>query len=370
MVYRVIVDARPLRDKKAGIGRYVEEMVKSLSKFADIELILVSNRSIVISGDYDKERVIFVYDKFWNFLPGTFWYIFRVPFFARRYKANIVWGTQHALPFWKVRGVKYIVTWHDLVFAFFPETMSFYNRLVMSLVVAKTLKLADHIIAVSETTKKDLLRLYGSVVDEVKVSVIYEGKSLPDDVETNKSLYSVSGDYIFMLGSLEPRKNIVSIIRAFTFIKKRYPEMKLVITGGSGWKNSFIWKEVESSEYKSDIIFTGYLSDIDVVNLMRRCKVFIFPSLYEGFGLPLVEAEGKCPVIVSDIPVFIELGKFFDNLFFCDFSAESEKVANKVIEILEKSPSNLSFKGDAKEIFSWVYAAEKLKKVFEKVIYE
>ncbi|URA10862.1 glycosyltransferase family 4 protein [Thermospira aquatica] len=356
---RIGVDARPLREKKAGIGRYVEEMVNALSQRGEVELVLFSNRNVVLDEQV-RGKVTIVEDKKWKYLPGTLWYLLRIPGLIQRYGIEIFWGTQHALPFTKPRGCFYVVTWHDLVYAFYPETMSWYNRLVSLLVVKRTLAVADSIVAVSETTKRDLLE-HHPFVPSSKVSVIYEGKSLPD--ETSVTFSQQYTPYLFLLGSLEPRKNILSVLEAFRFIKEKRPDLKLVITGGRGWKKTALQNAVDRHPYRQDIVFTGYVSDETIVDLFKSCEAFLFPSLYEGFGLPLLEAEEKCPVIVNDIPVFRELGRFFENLFFCDFSEDSERVADDIFFILSGNPARLLLRGEYREIFTWEYAAQKMVQV-------
>ncbi len=357
---RIGVDARPLREKKAGIGRYVEEMVKALSRRDEVELMLFSNRPIVLD-EAAKAKVTVVEDMGWKHIPGTLWYLLRMPGFIRQYQLEVFWGTQHALPFAKPAGVRYLVTWHDLVYALYPETMSWYNRLISSLVVHRTLSVTDHVIAVSETTKKDLLKYHPSL-PESKISVIYEGKSLPDEAHSpSPQQYT---PYLFLLGSLEPRKNLVSVLEAFRWLKAKRPDIKLVITGGTGWKKSILQTVVENHPHRQDIIFTGYVSDDEVIALMKSCEAFLFPSLYEGFGLPLLEAEGKCPVIANDIPVFRELGRFFENLCFCDFSATPEIVSEEIERILSGNPARLMLRERFRELFTWEYAAQEMVQVF------
>lgn len=353
------VDARPLREKKAGLGRYVEEMVRAISRRGDVEVVLFSNRSVVMDESV-KAKVRVVEDKGWKHFPGTLWYLLRMPGLIRRYSLDVFWGTMHALPFSKPEGVRYVVSWHDLVYVFYPETMSLYNRLVLLLVVHKTLTIADHIVAVSETTKKDLLT-YHPFVSESSVSVIYEGKSLPDETAATASQRYVP--YLFVLGSLEPRKNLLSVLKVFQYLKESRTSLKLVITGGIGWKKRALQTALENHPHRNDIIFTGYVSDDEVIALMKSCEAFLFPSLYEGFGLPLLEADGKCPVIANDIPVFRELGRFFENLFFCNFSETPEKAADEVLHVLSNHPPRITLREESRERFTWDYAAQEMMRV-------
>lgn len=239
-------------------------------------------------------------------------------------------------------GVKKILTIHDLSFLrnpeFFSRRKNFWHKMIN---VKKLVKRFDRIVAVSENTKRDIVELCG--VDENKIKVIYAGvgrefrkitndqfltaeaeQAISNDQngiippppfikgeENNderrlvevKSKYNLPDKFILYLGTVEPRKNVDGIIRAYNELRHKNQELgnvKLVVAGGKGWKSDNIYQERERSEFRHDIKFLGYVDSEDKVYLYNLALVFIYPSFYEGFGFPPLEAMASgVPVITS-----------------------------------------------------------------------
>lgn len=221
-------------------------------------------------------------------------------------------------------GAKSVITIHDLSFLRYPEFFSarqnFWHKLIN---VKRLIKRFNRVIAVSENTKRDIVELCG--IDEDKIKVIYAGageeyrqisnfqfliskqiQNLNDDKEKIlgvKNKYNLPDKFILYLGTLEPRKNVDGIIRAYNESRVASCELrdyKLVIAGGQGWKSENIYREWEKSEFKDDIKFLGYIDSKDKVYLYNLAAVFVYPSFYEGFGLPPLEAMAcGLPIITS-----------------------------------------------------------------------
>ncbi|MFH1427089.1 MAG: glycosyltransferase family 1 protein [Patescibacteria group bacterium] len=216
---------------------------------------------------------------------------------------------------------KSILTIHDLSFIRYQKFYSLRKNLWHKLVnTKKLLNQFDTIIAVSENTKSDIIELGG--VDNSKVKVIYsavEGqfrkisKEEPDfnNLDVIRAKYDLPWDFILFLGTIEPRKNIIGLIKAFSILKvnnSNLKSLKLVIAGGQGWKSKSIFKEWEKSKYKADIKFLGYVDREDKVYLYNLAKIFIYPSFYEGFGFPPLEAMSSgTPVVSSNISSLPEI---------------------------------------------------------------
>ena len=209
---------------------------------------------------------------------------------------------------------KLIVTVHDLTFLVHPET-HIPITLEINKTIHKTLKSADAIIADSMATKKDIIRLIG--INEKKIYVIplaarEEFKPVNNKFVINeaKKKFHINGSYIIFLGSLEPRKNIVRLLKAYSDLKsKKKIKEKLVIVGQKGWLYNPIFSEVRANKIESDVIFTDYIPTSDVVKLINGAKLLIYPSIYEGFGLPILEAMAcGTPVITSNISSMPEAG--------------------------------------------------------------
>jgi glycosyltransferase involved in cell wall biosynthesis len=273
------------------------------------------------------------------------------------------------------RGVKSLITIHDLSFLKYPEFFSwrknFWHKMIN---VKKLIKRFDTIIAVSENTKRDIVKLCG--VDENKVKVIYPGlgnefintETANDKLSQVKNKYNLPDKYILYLGTIEPRKNVDGIIKAYNKLRTTYSEMqdyKLVIAGGKGWKSDNIYKEWEKSEFKNDIKFLGYIEDKDKIYLYKLASVFIYPSFYEGFGFPPLEAMASgVPVICSyaaSLPEVVDGSALMVNPYNINDMTRALK------EILtDENLKNRLIKQGLEQVkkFSWENTAKKYLEIF------
>ena len=220
------------------------------------------------------------------------------------------------------RGCRKVVTFHDLSFEHYPEFFSKRKRLWQKFLMntKKEAEKADKIIAVSNSTKADLVNFYG--VNENKIEVIYSGvserfKPVNSEqrtmnnregkaIEGVKKKYNLPDKFVLYFGTIEPRKNIVGLIKAFELLKSDcssfsvHCSLKLVIAGTKGWLYRDIFREAQNSKYSQDIIFTGFVEDTDKPFLYNLAELFIYPSFFEGFGFPPLEAMAcGLPTIVS-----------------------------------------------------------------------
>lgn len=206
------------------------------------------------------------------------------------------------------RKAKLILTIHDLSFKHFPETFPFKTRLWHWFVNPKTLaRNAQKIIAVSRSTKEDLERIYK--IPEEKIEVIYNGiseklgvidRNNPRLLEV-KEKYDLPFNFILFLGTFEPRKNIIGAVRAYEILRRRggkdMERFKLVIAGARGWKSRKIKKDIGRSEFREDILLLNFIEEDDKTYLYNLASLFVYPSFFEGFGIPPLEAM-KCGINV------------------------------------------------------------------------
>lgn len=214
---------------------------------------------------------------------------------------------------------KFILTIHDLSFELYPETFSLKRRLWHHFVnPARLCKMADKIIAISESSKSDVISLYA--VPKTKIQKIYNGAS-DDFLQMNrndqrlidvKEKYHLPFNFIFFLGTIEPRKNISALVRAFDQLKSLnnpyLNKYKLVIAGAKGWKTEGILAEMRKAKFTKDIIYTNLIINEDKPAVYNLAALFVYPSFFEGFGLPVLEAM-KCslPVITSNVSALPEV---------------------------------------------------------------
>ncbi len=215
------------------------------------------------------------------------------------------------------RHVRRVLTFHDLSFERFPEFFSWEKNVWHTFMNPKQqAQDADHLIAVSHSTKEDLVNIYN--IDPAKITVIHSGITSPpvseDDQDAKamvKRTYHLPDVFILYFGTIEPRKNVIGLLQAFTLFKDRNPafhEVKLVIAGRRGWLYKDVLKEARRTKYADEIIFTDFVEEAHKLHLYRLARLFVYPSFFEGFGFPPLEAMAAgTPVITSNTSSFPEV---------------------------------------------------------------
>lgn len=262
-----------------------------------------------------------------------------------------------------------VITFHDLVFELFPQFYTWRSKLWQwQMSYPYLARWADSIIAVSESTKNDLVKIYN--VDSNKIRVIYEGVddeySQPlenEEVIQVRKKFKINSNFIYYIGSIEPRKNILAIVKAFASLQS--DKLKLVISGAKSWLTESIFEEIKNLKLENSIIFTGPVSEQEKIVLLNQAQVFLFPTLYEGFGLPVLEAMAAgCPVITSNVSSLPEIVEGSAILINPNNQAEINQALKDIInnEGLAKS---LSTKGKLQACkFNWNKAAQQTLNVF------
>lgn len=309
---KVGIDAKSLARRYTGVSVYVCEVIRHLSEIDhEDEFYLYSNKDIII--DFELPRNFHI--KKYRALTGTLGLLINLPSLLKKDGIDVFWGPEHCLPLGR-QPFKRVVTFLDLAAFSNYKLGTRYNYLIQRLIAVPSMKCADRIMAISESTKRDV----GKYVSLDKIDVIYCGES-PYKLEVDNvkdkekkdicEKYRISKDGFFLfVGSIEPRKNIITIVDGFNKYKSKHSNNhKLVIAGGLGWRYNDILKKIEESPFKEDIIQTGYCSNKEKEFFYRNCISLVFPSVYEGFGYPILEAMsvGK-PVITSNVSSMPEVG--------------------------------------------------------------
>ncbi len=267
-----------------------------------------------------------------------------------------------AVPFFVSQKTEVIVTIHDLAFKRYPETFPKMHLFKLNFLLSLALSRADKLIAVSASTKQDIKEFFPQIPME-RIRIIHHGFDkdffgvrIDHNFLTQKlALYHLKEkSYMLYVGALQPRKNLVRLIKAFDNAKKKIPAMKLVLVGESAWLSETIFEAREQSIYKEDIMMVGSLGFEEIRILYQGARFFVFPSLYEGFGLPILEAFASLvPVLTADNSSLLEVGG--NAVLYCN-AVNIEDISEKMMilwndEMLQK---NLVIKGKEQlEKFSW-----------------
>jgi glycosyltransferase involved in cell wall biosynthesis len=310
---KIGIDIRTLMDVQySGVSEYTYNLLKGLFRLdKENEYKLFYNSFRDLSGqvpEFSEPSVETVYTRYPNKLFNNIMQrVIKAPKIDRRLAVDLFFMPN--IGYIALSSSKKVITIHDLSFLRYPEFFSVKRRLWHLIMNFRNmLRQFDQIIAVSDNTKHDIIQLCG--IKEEKIKVIYSGvkkqyrKLDINDKKFNKieEKYQLPRDFVFFLGTHEPRKNIQGLIKAFDLLcdKKAAQGYDLVIAGTKGWKGSIIYKAWKESKFKERIHFAGYVADKDKVYLYNLAKVFIYPSFYEGFGFPPLEAMAcGTPVITS-----------------------------------------------------------------------
>lgn len=289
-------------DKLTGIGRYVYEILKRLPAiFPENEFIIISHRRIK-HNPFDrlknvKVKIIAEHRKIMHKIPSALWFRYFSSKIINNFDIDYVWCTTPITPLFLKENIKKVVNVYDFNLYIVPHTMQLKTKIGYKLFFKKAINEADKIIVISKGTADKLESFFNKKADviirpAVDTSILKKIQTKPYDFK-----------YILSVSTIEPRKNIKSLINAFISLKKEgnLKNIKLVLVGSSGWKNKEVIKMIK--EYKNDIVYTGYVSDEKLAQLYSNAEVFVFPSIYEGFGIPVLEAKScGCCVITTNIP--------------------------------------------------------------------
>ncbi|MBT3209461.1 MAG: glycosyltransferase family 4 protein [Bacteroidetes bacterium] len=357
---RIAILADPLDNQYAGVHIYTKEMIKSLIKYDQ------QNEYILIRQKKDnkftgiEQHIIPNFPKIPTFASLRLFVI--VPFLLRKLKVDAVVEPAHFGPFNLPKRIKRITIIHDLTPIIFSHLHRYHSQLLQKIFLKRILKKADIIISNSENTTKDLHKYYPFT--KGKVNRIYLGRDKDFRKNENAKIISklnLDKKYFLSVGTIEPRKNLVTLLEAYQIFRRQNTEIhKLIIVGKEGWKTENFFSALENHPFKEDIEILGYVSKEELTVLYSQAIALIYPSLYEGFGLPILEAMScGTACIVSDSSSLPEVGgdaaKYFsptDANELCEAMLEISKNEKLRYEMNKKSLSQ-----SAK--FSWeIFAKE------------
>lgn len=373
---RIGFDATSAVRQGGGIGRYVRELLRALAE-ADRDnryRVLIASPSPVpfplppLPANFTVRRLP-VHD-IWL---ARLWHRARVPAPVEVVlgRVDLYHSPDFTLPP-VLPGTPTLLTVHDLSFIRDPESSPLALRNYLNRVVPRSVARAGHVLADSQATKDDLVALYGAPAD--KVSVLYGGvderfRPVKDAARlaAARSKYGL-GDapFILAVSTLQPRKNHLRLIRAFASLAARHPSLLLVIAGGKGWLYDAIFSEVQRLGLVERVRFPGFVADADLPALYSAAGALAYPSLYEGFGLPVLEAMAcGTPAVVSTAPCLPEVaGEAALQVDPLDVAALAAALERLLTD--EGLRGELVARGLARaRLFTWARAAEELVGLYQ-----
>ncbi len=299
---RVGIDARCLSRQLTGIGYYTLNVTAALDQQA-IETVLFSPAPLCVNvSSYRYCKV--VARSYRNLILRQIWSEFYLPCLLRRYELDVFWGPSHRLPFVLPAETAGVVTIHDVIWKVEPETMRMSTRLLETLFMPGSIKRADRIIADTRSTQDDIQQFFA--ISTQKIMTIPLAPRLSKYNISSKNNTPISKrekPYILFVGTLEPRKNLKRLIEAYLVLPDKLRlSYDLVIVGGQGWGETSYYQTLKEYPGSDTVYFMGYVTDDVLALLYRDATCLAVPSLYEGFGLPILEAQSfGVPVITSNI---------------------------------------------------------------------
>ena len=346
----IVVNGRFLTQNITGVQRYAIEICIRLKEIMGNDLHIVTPPNIVQTDYFKKLNATSIGSN-----KGHLWEQLDLSLFLKKHGNPLLLCLCNTAPlFYKNK----IVTLHDIAFEIYPQSFSKSFLLVYKFLIPRIVKSCKHVITVSEFSKNEICSNYK--IDRGSVSII---PNAVNDIfhhihENNEN----KSKYFLAVSSLNIRKNFFSVLKAFKIFNEKRKDYNLFVIGDV---NSKSFSKIDLSEYltMSSIHFLGRVSDDELIKYYSNAVGFLYPSLYEGFGIPPLEAQKcECPVLCSDIPVLNEVCK--DSVVYCN-PLDIFDIANKM-ELLINKQEDLRIKGlQNVSRFSWWNSAQMIGKILE-----
>jgi glycosyltransferase involved in cell wall biosynthesis len=371
---RIAINAQLLHGgqgyRSAGIHTYTEQILRHLPQAdPDLHYTLFTQHP-----PHDLDPSIEIKAARWPTERPTMrilWEQIAQPHAVRRAQADVLHATAFVGPI--IRSCPTVLTIYDLSFALFPQFFRGLRQTYLRVGTRYSARHAKRIIAISDNTRRDIARLYGVPLDQIDLAYPGVDQTLGRrsnaEVERFCREKSLPAKFLLFLGTLEPRKNLPMLIRAFAQMKQTCPDARLVLAGGIGWLADEIFDAVKLAGVEDRVIFAGFVAEAEKPLWYSAATAFVYPSIYEGFGLPPLEAMAcGTPVIVSNassLPEVVgEAGVLIDPNDERSWSAALSRVWNDTAYRAELTDRGVR---QAKK-FTWIESARSITATYRKAI--
>jgi glycosyltransferase involved in cell wall biosynthesis len=371
---RIAIDYTSAVRQAAGIGRYTRGLVSAAIQLdrGNQYVLLVARGGARPPSPFPAAANVV-----WRSIPASerslaiLWHRLRLPLFADTWVggADVFHSPDFTLPpLWSARG---LLTVHDLTFMHYPECAPPGLVAYLNAAVPRSVRRARLVLADSESTKRDIIELLGTRPDKVRVVYAGVGPEFGPVAEEPilaavRARYGLAWPFVLNVGTLEPRKNHLRLIQAFAQLLPRHPDLRLVLVGGKGWLYEDVQAEVARLELRDHVVFPGFVADADLPAVYSLAAVFAYPSLYEGFGLPVLEAMAcGTPVVCSTASSLPEVAG--DAALLVD-PADVDALARALERALTDEPMRQDMRNRGKaqaSRFTWSAAARTLLDAYQ-----
>jgi glycosyltransferase involved in cell wall biosynthesis len=374
-IMRIGIDGIPLATPKSGIGHYTYELARSIAGLLPSDrLELVAPVPIELTAEHPETELppnLHAVHAPLNPLRRRWWTL-GLPLYARQNRLALFHGTNYNLPLWKPCPT--VVTIHDLSLLLHPNTHQEHLVARAKRRLPVMTRLATRIVTDSESVKREIcehLNVHPERVTSVALAPrqVFRPMSAADGREVRRR-FRVLDEFILFVGTVEPRKNLLTLVRAFEdLLRTTDLKPQLVIAGQRGWMSDELFALIEQGSLRDHVRFLGYVADEDLRALYSSCRVAVYPSLYEGFGLPPLEAMAcGAPVITSRIPVIMETSEHAARLIN---PTDTEELTAAMVELLTDADARAQLaRAGLKRAaeYTWERTARQTLAVYEEVL--
>lgn len=372
------IDYTPAYEQGAGIGRLVRDLLSALAKIdssTDYRLFISGATSTKLPAAL-APNFIWKPTRINPRWLARIWHRTQIPLPIEAFvgRVDLFHATDFTLPP-SLSTTKTIVTVHDLSFVRVPDAASQKLKKYLDIVVPRSVHKANHVIADSQATKDDLIELYG--VAPEKITVLLSGidsryqiiKSLKTSMTIRNKYNIPNRPYIFCVGTIQPRKNYSRVIKALKILRDKHYELDFVIAGGKGWLEDEMYKTIAETGLENHVHLVGFVDDEDLAALYSGAECVAFPSLYEGFGFPVLEGMAcGTPVVTSNISSLPEVA---GNAALLVDPYDVEAIVDAIQRILDDSElrKTLIERGMQQAAkFTWENSAKQLCQIYNDVL--
>ncbi|UOG35824.1 glycosyltransferase family 4 protein [Leptospira noguchii] len=369
---KIGVDARPFSTPVSGVGKMIHSALLDLGNDSSFEFYLFSHRDLhpSYSNLLNLPGIRFIKGEGFFSKKGGLYFAIALPLQLRKIKLDLFWGTQQVLPPFLSKKTATVLTYNDLVAYRFPDTMRTLARIQQKFYLSRSIKRADKLLPISESTRNEVANFFHIPLE--KMQVVYPGIELSEFKSLLKKKPGERVDllpkkFFLSVSTIEPRKNYRFLYNSYIEYSKniKYNQrFSWVIGGKAGWEDPAFIETLRSSESKAaGIIWIESPTNVELAHMYKKCSLFLFSSLYEGFGIPLLEALSlEKPAIVTDLSVFREIGgnkirylELEENLWtsaLLDFSKKPYSGKKVDIRKFYRSAAAKTISGQIREVLS------------------